>query len=143
MSSATIRNMQSDQFAEEARFKQGQDLRRKQHEEAVNATESEEHAEVDKLVGEHQKQLKEMKKAFDVEISREAKAQEEALKQIHQTNEKQLTERKKDYDASFEKLATRERSKIEQYKKNQEEQMQKLHEKYQSAQDEMNAHNQG
>jgi hypothetical protein len=143
MSTGTIRNLQSEQFAEEARFKQGQDTRRKQHQDTVSSTQAEQQNEVDKLIAYQQKQLTELKKAFDVEFSREAKTQEEALKAQHETNEKQLAERKKSYEANFEKLAQRERTRVEQYKKNQEEQLQKLHEKYQAAQEDMTSRNSG
>lgn len=98
-----------------------------------------EHIEEMKKMAEHfAKQRDEMKKAYEVEISRDAALYDEKLTDLRKSGEDRLKEEKTAQEKAFDGLQLRERAKIDSYRKNQEDIVTKLHEEYQTASESLN-----
>ena len=80
-----------------------------------------------------QLQLDELKRGFEVQISKEAEALEEKLHQIRLSGEERLEDEKRTMDTEFQKVRTASQQKIDEYRKNSEAQIDKLRKETQVA----------
>ena len=91
--------------------------------------------ETQRITENHQMQMDDLKRAYDVQISQEAEALEEHLHKFREVGHERIENEKHSLDTEFDKVKTASQQKIDEYKKNSEAQLDKLRRETQASSD--------
>lgn len=125
--------------AEDLRLRNYRSLVQQRHEMEMRDIEAKHGQETLDLTEQSKNQLNELRKAYDVQISREAEELEERLAEIRARKDEKIKEEEHQTETELSKARNSQQTRLQEYKKNAESQLDALRKQYQNATDNLNA----